>query len=66
VIPNLGYAHPQEYEPGYLGVGEKKLNNGGKGPLLGFLFTVTTYEFKINAPILIANFCLYEGYNLWQ
>jgi len=32
VIPNLGYAYPQSYEPGYLGVREKKnLIMAGKG-----------------------------------
>jgi hypothetical protein len=31
VIPNLGYAYPQEYEPGHLRVRKKKkLNNVGK------------------------------------
>ena len=29
LIPNLGYAHPQGYEPGHLGVREKKMDNGG-------------------------------------
>ena len=26
VIPNLGYAYPLGYEPGYIGLREKKLN----------------------------------------
>ena len=30
MIPNLGYAYPQGYEPGHLRVREKKLTNGGK------------------------------------
>jgi hypothetical protein len=50
------------YEPGHLGVREKKLNNGGKGhihtTLLGYLFTVTTYKFEITATILITNILL--------
>jgi hypothetical protein len=36
----------------------KKLNNGGKRPLLGYLFTVTTYTFEITASILITNVLL--------
>ena len=30
MIPNLGYAYSQGYEPEHLGVREKKINNGGK------------------------------------
>jgi hypothetical protein len=33
-------------------MGGKKLNNGRKMPLLGYLFTVTTYKFEIAATIL--------------
>jgi hypothetical protein len=58
VIPNLGYVYPQGYEPGHLGVREKKLNNGGKRPLLGYLFAVTTFKFEITATILITNILL--------
>jgi hypothetical protein len=46
VIPNLGY------EPGHLEVREKKLNNGGKRPLSGYLFTFT-FKFEIIETILI-------------
>jgi hypothetical protein len=58
VISNVGYAYTHGYEPGHLGVGEKKLNNGGKMHihiLLGYLFTVTTNKFEITATILITN-----------
>jgi hypothetical protein len=58
VISNLRYAYPQGYEPGHLGVGEKKLNNVGKIPLLGYLFNVTTYKFEITATILIIHILL--------
>jgi hypothetical protein len=51
VIPNLGY------EPGHLGY-VKKLNNGGKMPLLGYLFTVTTHKLEITASLLITNILL--------
>ena len=36
---------------------QKKLNNGIKMPLFGYLFTISTYKFKITATILITNFC---------
>jgi hypothetical protein len=49
VIPKLGY------EPRHLGVRENKLNNGGKIPLFGYLFTDTTYKFQITATVLITN-----------
>ena len=56
VIPNVGYAYPQGWEPGHLGAREKKkLNTGGKMPLLDYLFTVTTYKFEITAAVLITN-----------
>jgi hypothetical protein len=59
VIPNLGYAYPQVYEPENLGVCGKKLNNGGKkGTLLGYLLRVTTHKFDITATILITNVLL--------
>jgi hypothetical protein len=35
---------------------KKKLNNVGKRPLLGYLFTVTAYKFEITAAVLITNF----------
>jgi hypothetical protein len=53
VIRNLGNAYLQGYEPGHLGVREKKLNNGRKSPLSGYLSTVTKYRFEITATILI-------------
>ena len=31
MIPNLGYAYPQGYEPGHLGVRENNINNAEKG-----------------------------------
>jgi hypothetical protein len=34
------------------------LNNGGKRPLLGYLFTVTKYKFEIIATVLIRNILL--------
>jgi hypothetical protein len=52
VIPNLGY------EPGHLEVREKKLNNDGKRPLLGYLFRVTIYKFEITANTLITKILL--------
>jgi hypothetical protein len=39
------------YLPGHLGASEK-LNNGEKVPLLGSLFTNTTYKFEITANVL--------------
>jgi len=36
----------------------KKLNNGGKLPILGYLYTVTTYKFEIAATVLIINILL--------
>ena len=36
----------------------KKLINGGKRPLLGYLVTVNTYKFQITATILITNILL--------
>jgi hypothetical protein len=54
VIPNLGYAYPRGYEPGYLGVREKYLIMAGKG----YLLTVTTYKIEITANILITNILL--------
>jgi hypothetical protein len=59
VIPNVGFVYPQGYEPGHLGVREKKkFNTGGKMPLLGYLFKVSTYKFEITATILITNILL--------
>jgi hypothetical protein len=52
VISNLGY------EPGNLGAREKNLIMAGKGILLGYLFTVTTYKYEITATILITNILL--------
>jgi hypothetical protein len=57
-IPNLGNAYPQGCDPGHLGVRKKKFNYGRKIPLLGYLFTVTIYKFKITATILITNILL--------
>jgi hypothetical protein len=37
---------------------QKKFNNGGKRPLLGYLLTVTTYKLEITATILITNILL--------
>jgi hypothetical protein len=37
---------------------QKQLNNGGKIPLLGYLFTVTTYTFEITAIILFTKMLL--------
>jgi len=34
---------------------QKKLNNGRKSSLFGYLFTVTTYKFEITATVLITN-----------
>jgi len=36
----------------------KKLNNGGKLPILGYIYTVTTYKFEIPGTILIINILL--------
>jgi hypothetical protein len=36
----------------------KKINNGGKIPLLGYLFAVTAYKFEITATKLITNVLL--------
>lgn len=59
VIPNLVYAYPQGYEPGHLGVREKKLNNGGKKHIHQQLrFTFTTYKFEITVTVLITNIML--------
>jgi hypothetical protein len=34
------------------------MNNGWKRPLLGYLFTVTTYKFDITVTVLITNILL--------
>jgi len=49
-----GVRVPPRYEPGHLGY-TKKLNNGGTGTSLGYLFKITTYKFDITATILITN-----------
>jgi hypothetical protein len=65
---NLTVRYGSDYQPGvreppgvrgraFWGT-RKKLNNGGKIPLLGYLFTVTKYKFEITASILIANILL--------
>jgi len=46
MIPNLGYAYPQGYEPGDLGVREKKRILAGKGTILGYIFTVKHKKLK--------------------
>jgi len=61
VIPNLGYAYLQRYEPEHLGYAKKKLmaEKGTHIPiLLGYLFTVTIYKFEIIATILITQILL--------
>lgn len=68
VIANLGYAYPQVYEPGHLGVCKKKLNNGRKRHICQRY--KTRYSYKSKGVKL--NECydkwqsLYEGYNLWK
>ena len=68
VIPNLEYAYPQEYKPGYLGVREKLFHC--------FLLTVTAYKFEVTTTILITNILIiwrvqfmeidYQGARKWE
>ena len=48
VIPNLGYAYPQGYEPGHLFRGtQKKLNNGGKRHIHTYINRLFIYSYNI-------------------
>ena len=57
VIPNLGYTYPQWYEPGHLGVCEKKKIEwwGEKGT---YVNSVRQDKFEITETILITNILL--------
>ena len=51
VIPKLGYAYPQEYESGHLGVREK-INNGGKGSHTSAARRVGIYQMRCKAYVV--------------
>ena len=57
MIPKLGYAYPQEYEPEYLGVREKKRIMAGK-QVRQQCNTRHESKFEIRAIILITNILL--------